>query len=159
MFLEIASGCCWGIPLEVITLSLTWPPLEVGSGYRSGADGYSGTTGVGCGNTMGDSGGKDSTVRQFAKIVLTALIAASCELHMLVGTCLRAAYNNCMVWVILYSAVTWVCVRYVYKYSAVSVIISDLVLLSIAWMHGVLMECRSYTKAFTSSLVSLFLFI
>ena len=32
MFIEIVSGCCWDTPLEVVTLSLPWPPLEVGGG-------------------------------------------------------------------------------------------------------------------------------
>ena len=82
-----------------------------------------------------DSGGKDSTVCQFAKIVRTASITTICESHMLVGTYLRATGKNCMAWVILSSAVTWGCVRYACKYSAVSVIISDLVLLSMAWMQ------------------------
>ena len=86
MFIEIVSGCCWDTPLEVVTLSLPWPPLEVGGWYRSGSDACSGTTGVGCGNNLGDSGGRDSTIHQFSKIVRTASIAASCGLHILVGT-------------------------------------------------------------------------
>ena len=32
LFLEIISGCCWYAPLEVVTLSLPWSPLEVGAG-------------------------------------------------------------------------------------------------------------------------------
>ena len=32
LFLEIISGCCWNEPLEVVTLFLTWSPLEVGTG-------------------------------------------------------------------------------------------------------------------------------
>ena len=92
-------------------------------------------TGVGRGNNFFASGGKDSTVRQFAKMFWTASIAANCESHMLVGTSLSAADKKCMAWVILSSAVTWGCVRYLCKYSAVSVIINDLVLLSIAWMQ------------------------
>ena len=101
----------------------------MGVGYRSGDDACLCRTGVGCGNTLGDSGGKNSTVRQFAKIVRTASIVASCESHMMVGTSLSAADRKYMVWVILYSVVTWVCVRYACKNSAVSVIINDLVLL------------------------------
>ena len=119
VFLEIVSGCCWYIPLEVVTLYLPCPPLEVGGGYRIGADAFSGTTSVGCGNTLGDSGGKNSTMRQFAKIFRTASIAASCESHLMVGTSLSAADKKCMEWVILSSAVTWVCVRYACKYSAI----------------------------------------
>ena len=54
--------------------------------YHSGADDCSGTTGVGCGNTLVDSGGRDSTIHHFSKIVRTTSIAASCELHILMGT-------------------------------------------------------------------------
>ena len=128
VFLEIVSDCCWDTPLEVITFSLPCPPLEVGTGYRIGANAYSDTTGVGCGNILGDSGGKDSTVRQFAKMFWTASIAASCESHIMVGTSLRDSNNKCMSWVLL-SDVTWGCARYACKYSAVSIIISYLVLL------------------------------
>ena len=92
-------------------------------------------TGVGRGNNFFASGGKDSTVRQFAKMFWTTSIAANCESHMLVGTSLSAAEKKCMAWVILSSAVTWGCVRYLCKYSAVSVIINDLVFLSIACMQ------------------------
>ena len=51
---------------------------------------------------------------------------------MLVGTSLSAVDKKCMAWVILYSAVTWGCVRYSCKYFGVSVIINALVLMSIA---------------------------
>ena len=84
---------------------------------------------------MVDAGSKDSTVFQFEMIVRTASIAASWESHMLLGTSLSAADKKCMVWVILSYAVTWSCVRYACKYSDVPVIISDLVLLPIAWMQ------------------------
>ena len=107
----------------------------MGAGYRSGADTCSGNTGLGCGNTLGDSGGNYYTVRQFENIFPTASIAASCESHMLVGTYLRADDKKCMAWVILSYVVTWGCVRYALKYSAVSVIISDLVLLYISWIQ------------------------
>ena len=83
----------------------------------------------------GYSGGKYFTVRLFAKIVWKTSIAASCESHILVGTSLSAADKKCIAWVILYSAVTWVCVRCTYKYSAVSVIINYLVFPSIDWMQ------------------------
>ena len=129
------SDFCCNTPLEVIALSLYWPALEVGVGYLSGADACLGRNDVGCGNILGDSGGKDATVCQFAKIVQIASIAANCESHMLVGTSLSAADNNCMVCAILSSAVTWSCVRYACKDSAVSVIINDFVFLSIAWMQ------------------------
>ena len=122
-------------PWKLFSPFLSWPPLEVGVGYCTGADACLGRTGVGCGNTVCDSGGKDSTVCQFTKIFRTALIAANCESHMMVGTSLSAADKNCMAWIILSSAVTWSCVRYSCKYSAVSVIINDLVLLSISWMQ------------------------
>ena len=106
VFLEIVSGCCWDAAWEVVTLSLPWTPLEVGSGYRSGANACSGTTVLGCGPNLGDSGDKDFTVRQFAKIFRTALIYTSCESHMLVGKSLRAAEKKCMALVILSSIVT-----------------------------------------------------
>ena len=104
----------------------------MGVGYRSGTDACLGRTGVGCGNNLCDSGGKDCTVRQFENIVRTASIAANCESHMLVGTSLSAADKNCMAWVILSYAVTWGCGIYACKYYSVSVIINDLVLLPIA---------------------------
>ena len=104
-------------------------------GYLRGSNDCLGRTGVGCGNTLGDSGGIDFTVHQFANIVWTASIAANCELHMLVGESLSDADNKFMAWVILSSAVTWGCVRYSCSYYDVSVIINDLVLLSIAWMQ------------------------
>ena len=112
VFLETVSVFCWDTPFEVVTLYLPWPPLEVGGGYRIGADVFSVTTGAGCGNTLVDSGCIDSTVRQFAKSFQTASIAASCESHMLVGTSLMTAEKKCMSWVILSSSVTWGCVRY-----------------------------------------------
>ena len=82
-----------------------------------------------------DLGGKDSIVHQFAKIVRTASIAANCESHILVGTYLSASDKKCMAWVILSYSITWGCVIYACKYSTVSVIINDLVLLSIAWIQ------------------------
>ena len=81
------------------------------------------------------SGDKDSTVLQFAKIVRTASMAASWESHIMLGTCLSAVDKKCMARVILSSTITWSCVRYVCKYSDVSVISSDLVLLEIAWIQ------------------------
>ena len=57
----------------------SWSPLEVGVGYRTGAAACLGKTGVGCGNTFFASGVKDYTVRQFAKKIWTASIAANCE--------------------------------------------------------------------------------
>ena len=54
VFFGIMSGFFCNTPLEVITLSLSCPPLEVGVGYRSRADACLGRTGVGCGNTFCD---------------------------------------------------------------------------------------------------------
>ena len=107
----------------------------MGVGYRIGAAVCLGMTGVGYGNNLCASGVKDSTVRQFEKIVWTVSIAANCELNMLVGTYLSASDKKCMACFILSSAVTWVCVRYSCKYFAVSETINNLVLLSIAWMQ------------------------
>ena len=135
MFFGIVSGFCCNTPLEVTTLSLFWPPLEVVVGYCGGTDACLGRTGVGCGNNLCDSGGKDSTVRQFANMFWTASIAANCESHMLVGTSLSAVDKKCMVWVIMSYTVTWGCMRYACKYLAVSVIINALVFLSISWMQ------------------------
>ena len=115
-------------------LFFSWPPLEVGVGYRTGSATCLGMTGVGCGNNLCASGGKDPTVRQFTKIVPTSSIAANCESHMLVGTFLSASDKKCVEWFILLSAVKWVCMIFLCKYSAVSIIINDLVLLSIDWM-------------------------
>ena len=55
-------------PLEFMALLFSWPPLEVGVGYRNSASACLSLTGVGCGNTLWASSGKDSTVRQFANI-------------------------------------------------------------------------------------------
>ena len=132
VFLGIVSNFCCTTPLEVMAVFFSLPPLEVGVGYCTGAAACLGMTGMGCGNTLFASGGKDSTVLQFSKIARTASITANCELHMLVGTSLSAADKKGMVWVILSSAVTWGCARYSCKYSAVSVIINALILLSIA---------------------------
>ena len=52
MFFGIVSGFCCNAPLEFITLSLSWPTLEVGAGYRIGANACLGRTGVGFGNTV-----------------------------------------------------------------------------------------------------------
>ena len=119
----------------MVTLSLPCPPLEVGAGYRSRADVCSGNTGLGCCNNLEDAGSKDSTVCQFTNIVLTASTVASCELHMMVGTSLSAVDKKLMTLFILSYAVLWGCVRYACKYSDVSVIFSDLVLLSISCMQ------------------------
>ena len=87
-----------------------WPPLGVGVGYLAGGSclGMSGDTGFVC--------DMDSIVRPFVNIYRTASIATNCESHILVGTSLSDAVKKCMAWVILSSAVTWVCVRYSCKY-------------------------------------------
>ena len=87
------------------------------------------------GNTLGDTGVKDSNVCQFANIVWTASMAASWESHMMLGTSLSAADKKCMACVIMSSAVMLGCVRYSCKYSAGSVISSASVLLYIAFMQ------------------------
>ena len=87
----IVSNFCCTTPLEVMDVCFSWPPLEVGVGYRTGATAYLGMTDVECGNTLCASGGKDSTVRQFARIFCTASISANFVSHMLVGTSLSAA--------------------------------------------------------------------
>ena len=63
----------------------------------------------------------------FENIVLTASIAANCELQMLAGTYFSAAVKNWIACAIMSSAVICGCVRYLCKYSAVSVIINAFV--------------------------------
>ena len=121
---------------KIITLFFFWPPLEVGVGYRGGTNVCLGRTGVGFGNNFCASGGKDSTVRQFSKIVWTDSIAANCEWRMLVGTYLSASYKKCIVWVIVSSAINWGWMRYACKYLAVSVIINDLVFCQLPGWSG-----------------------
>ena len=71
----------------------------------------------------------------FENIVLTALIATYYELQMLAGTSFSATVKNCIACVILSSAVICGCVRYLCKYSAVSVIINAFVFPSISYIH------------------------
>ena len=84
---------------------------------------------------MGETGGKDSTVHHFAKISRTASMTASWKLHILLRTSLGAAKKKCMTCIIMSYDVTWDCVRYSCKYSVVSVIGSDFVLISVDWMQ------------------------
>ena len=135
VFFGIVSKFCCTTPLEVTAVCFYWPPLKVGIGCRTGATTCLGMIGVECCNYVCALGGKDSSVFQFSKIVRTASIAANYESHMLVGTSLSSADKKCMEWFILSSAITWGCVRYACKYSAVSIILNDLVLMSIAWMQ------------------------
>ena len=135
VFFGIVSNFCCTTLLEVMAVFFSCPPLQVGVGYLNGATSCLGMHGVECGNTVCIVGGKDYSVRLFAKNILTASITANCESHMLVGTSLSAADKKSMEWVIMSSAVTWGCVIYSCKYSYVSVIINDLVLLSISWIQ------------------------
>ena len=128
VFFGIVSTFCCTTALEVMAVWFSWPPLEVGVGYLTGNTAFLGMSG----NTVGFLGGKDSSVRQFANIVLAASIAANCESHMLVGTSLSAVDKKCMALFILSSTVTRGCVRYSCKYSVVSIMINVLVFLSIA---------------------------
>ena len=84
---------------------------------------------------MGYTGGKESTVFQFAKISWTYSMAPSWESHMLLGTSLSATNKKCVACVLLSSLFMFGCVRYSCKYSDVSVIRSAFVLLFIAWMQ------------------------
>ena len=76
--------------------------------------------------------GLGASVLQFPNIVRTDSIAANCESQILLGKYLSAADKKCISWFSLSSAVNCGCVRYAFKYSAVSVIIKAFVLLSIA---------------------------
>ena len=71
----------------------------------------------------------------FENIFLIASIAASCELKMLAGTSFIAAVKNWIACVILSSAVICGYVRYLCRYSDVSVMITYFVFASIACMH------------------------
>ena len=108
----------------------------MGAGLRSG-DGFgNGMIGLGgLGTAVGYTVGKDSTIRQFSKIARTSSIAASWESHRLLGTSLSASDKKYMACAILSSAVTLGCLRCSCKYSAVSVISSSFVLLSISSMQ------------------------
>ena len=68
VFFEIVSEFCCTTPLEVMSFYYYLPHLEVGVGYRTDAAACLGMTGVGCGNNLCASGGKDSTVCQFENI-------------------------------------------------------------------------------------------
>ena len=57
VFFGIVNEFCCTTPLEFMALLFSWPPLEVGVGYRTGASACLSMTGVGCGNTLCASGG------------------------------------------------------------------------------------------------------
>ena len=105
VFFGIVSNFCCTTPLEVMAVFFSWPPLEVGVGYRTGAAACLDMTGVGCGNKFFASVGKDSTVLLFVNISRAASIASNCESCILVGTSLSASEKKWMAWVILSSAV------------------------------------------------------
>ena len=63
----------------------------------------------------------------FVNIALTESMADNCELQILDGKSLSAAVKKFIACVIMSSAVIWGCVRYLCKYSAVSVIINAFV--------------------------------
>ena len=73
----------------------------------------------------------DLIVFLFVNIALTASIAPNCDFQMLAGKSLSADVKNCITCAIMSSAIMLGCVRYLCKYSEVSVIINALVLLSI----------------------------
>ena len=131
MFLFFGNVCtvCFSAPLEVVAGWFSWSSLEVGIWYRSGADCLGMRVALVVLFLMG------LIVFPFVNIALTASMATNCELQMLAGTSLSSAVKNCIACVILSSAVMWGCVRYLCKYSSVSVIINVLVFPSIAWMH------------------------
>ena len=114
--------------MEHFPLSLCWPPLEI-----------DGRTNVCLSSTRGEFGnsmfGPGASFLQLPNIVRTDSIAANCESKMLLGKYLSAADKKFIAWFSLSSAVTCGCVRYVCKYSSVSVTIKAFVLLSIAWMQ------------------------
>ena len=114
-------GTVWTVSisarLEVVAGLFTRSPLEVGSWYLSGFACFS------------MRGARDvlfwlGFIVPFEKIALTASMAANCELQMLAGTSFSATVKNCIACGILSSAVICGCVRYLCKYSAVSVIIN-----------------------------------
>ena len=97
--LGIVIGFWCTAPLEFITLSLRWPPLDMG-----------GRTDVclcSTGGLVGNSTfGLGASVLQFPKIVRTASIAANCESQLLLGKYLSAADKKYIAWFSLYSSVT-----------------------------------------------------
>ena len=126
-FGNLFTVCC-RTPLEVVAGWFSWSPLEVGTRYISGAACLCIRGALVVLVWMG-------FIVPFVNIALTASMAANYELQMLAGTSLSAAVKNCMACVILSSAVICGCVRYLCKYSAVSVIINALIFPSISCIH------------------------
>ena len=80
-------------------------------------------------------------------------MTASWESNMLLGTYLSAANKKCMACVILSSAITLGCVRYSCKHSA-GICNNQCFCFAVYCLYAaVVVEHRSYTKSFTSSLV------
>ena len=125
LFFGNVCTACFSAPLEVVAGWFSWSPLEVGTRYLSGAAYICIRVDLVVLFWMG-------FIFPFVNIALTASMAANCEFHMLDGTSLSTSVKNCIACVILYSAVIWVCVRYLCKYSAVSMMINVLVFLSIS---------------------------
>ena len=124
----IVCTVCFSSPLEVVAGWFSRSPLEVCTQYISVSA------------CLFVRGALDvllwmGFIVPFVNIALTASMAANCELQMLAGTSLSAAIKNCMACVILSSDVICGCVRYLCKYSAVSVIINALVFPSISCIH------------------------
>ena len=116
-------GNVWNVslsePLEVVAGLFYRSPLEVGTWYLSGFACFSVRGALAVSFWIG-------FIVPFENIALTASMSANCELQILARTSLSAAVKNCMACVILYSAMICGCVRYLCKYSAVSVIINAL---------------------------------
>ena len=98
-FLIVCTVCCIA-PLKVLDSWFSLPPFEVGIRYRAGADclGMRDDYDVLCGADV-------IVIFPFVNISRTDSIAANCESQILVGTSLSAAVKNCIVCVILSSAV------------------------------------------------------
>ena len=126
LFFVIVCTVCCSAPLEVMAGWFYWSPLEVGIRYLSGA------AFLGLRGAVDVLFWMDFIVFPFVNIALTASISANCESQILAGIYLSAAVKNFIACANLSSAVMSGCVRYLCKYSAVSVIINALFLLSIA---------------------------
>ena len=72
LFFEIVCTVCCSAPSAVVTGWFSWSPLEVGIGYRSGAD-FLGMRGA-----LDVLFWMDLTVSPFVNIALMASMAANC---------------------------------------------------------------------------------